>query len=296
MIKVKASMGVSDVSGKTVAGKAPPQMVFSGDLRMQKGASGRARMSSEARRGAGRARTAACSPRGPGRLPAAPAAHPFCPLFPVPHPRPAHRARARAADVAELDEYKSDPSFRLTFPDEKNIRDAVCEIRPPEGLWRGACIKFSVKCEPTYPFQPPAVLCLTKLYHPNISLEGKVCLNILRVGHVGANGMDDGWKPVFTIYTVIMGFLTLFNAPDPTDPLNLGAFPARAAGFGGCASPLTPDRPSFFSLSLLSPQTPRRRCARATRSSRTMYAARSPAAPFASTSRTAPLARRARRL
>lgn len=37
-----------------------------------------------------------------------------------------------------------------------------------------------------YPHTAPLVTCLTKIYHPNIDLEGKVCLNILR----------DGWKPV----------------------------------------------------------------------------------------------------
>jgi ubiquitin-conjugating enzyme E2 M len=62
--------------------------------------------------------------------------------------------------------------------------------------------------------KPPAVLCLTKLYHPNISLEGKVCLNILRVGHM-SGGQDDGWKPVFTFYTIIMGLLTMFSAANP---------------------------------------------------------------------------------
>lgn len=41
----------------------------------------------------------------------------------------------------------------------------------------------------------PQVKCLTKVYHPNIDLEGNVCLNILR----------EDWKPVLSINSIIYG-------------------------------------------------------------------------------------------
>jgi ubiquitin-protein ligase len=39
------------------------------------------------------------------------------------------------------------------------------------------------------------------VYHPNIDLEGNVCLNILR----------EDWKPVLNINTVIYGLNLLFT-------------------------------------------------------------------------------------
>ncbi|RHY28588.1 hypothetical protein DYB32_005857 [Aphanomyces invadans] len=54
------------------------------------------------------------------------------------------------------------------------------------------------------------VRCMTKIYHPNIDLDGNVCLNILR----------EDWKPVLDINAVIYGLIYLFYEPNPDDPLN----------------------------------------------------------------------------
>merc|ERR1712007_328514 len=56
----------------------------------------------------------------------------------------------------------------------------------------------------------PKVECMNKIYHPNINLEGNVCLNILR----------EDWKPVLDINAVIYGLIFLFYEPNPGDPLN----------------------------------------------------------------------------
>lgn len=63
---------------------------------------------------------------------------------------------------------------------------------------------------PNYPHEPPKVKCETKVYHPNIDLEGNVCLNILR----------EDWNPVLTINSIIYGLQFLFLEPNPDDPLN----------------------------------------------------------------------------
>ncbi|KAH8503508.1 hypothetical protein H0E87_014692 [Populus deltoides] len=49
-----------------------------------------------------------------------------------------------------------------------------------------------------------------EVYHPNIDLEGNVCLNILR----------EDWKPVLNINTIIYGLYHLFTEPNYEDPLN----------------------------------------------------------------------------
>lgn len=59
---------------------------------------------------------------------------------------------------------------------------------------------FTFHVLPSYPHEAPKVKCKTKVYHPNIDLEGNVCLNILR----------EDWKPVLNINTIIYGLNHLF--------------------------------------------------------------------------------------
>jgi ubiquitin-protein ligase len=71
---------------------------------------------------------------------------------------------------------------------------------------RGGAFLFTFAVPHTYPHDPPKVKCLTKVYHPNIDLEGNVCLNILR----------EDWKPVLTITSVVYGLNFLFLVSDST--------------------------------------------------------------------------------
>lgn len=58
-----------------------------------------------------------------------------------------------------------------------------------------------------YLLQPPEVKCLTKLWHPNISEEGDICLSLLR-----QNSIDSlGWAPTRSIKDVVWGLNSLFT-------------------------------------------------------------------------------------
>jgi len=88
-----------------------------------------------------------------------------------------------------------------------NFKIIIC---PDEGFYKGGKFTFSFKVSQNYPHEPPKVKCETRVYHPNIDLEGNVCLNILR----------EDWKPVLTINSIVYGLQYLFLEPNPEDPLN----------------------------------------------------------------------------
>ena len=53
-------------------------------------------------------------------------------------------------------------------------------ISPEEGDWAGGHFRFHVKVPEGYNIEPPTVSCQSKLWHPNITPEGEVCLSLLR--------------------------------------------------------------------------------------------------------------------
>ncbi|KAF3953999.1 hypothetical protein CMV_020606 [Castanea mollissima] len=111
-------------------------------------------------------------------------------------------------DISELNLPKS---CVISFPNGKDdLMNFEVTIRPDDGYYLGGTFLFSFNVSPIYPHEAPKVKCKTKVYHPNIDLEGNVCLNILR----------EDWKPVLNINTIIYGLFHLFTEPNYEDPLN----------------------------------------------------------------------------
>mmetsp|Transcript_6632 Transcript_6632/g.9562 ORF Transcript_6632/g.9562 Transcript_6632/m.9562 type:complete len:185 (-) Transcript_6632:245-799(-) len=110
-------------------------------------------------------------------------------------------------DIADVEESKV---AQLKFDDPDDLTTFRVTITPDDGFWKGATYPFLFKIPPHYPHSPPKVTCEKKIFHPNINLEGNVCLNILR----------EDWKPVLDINNVIFGLIHLFSEPNPDDPLN----------------------------------------------------------------------------
>ncbi|KAJ3477151.1 hypothetical protein NLI96_g10669 [Meripilus lineatus] len=110
-------------------------------------------------------------------------------------------------DLTELDL----PSTMSThFQDPTDLLNFTLTITPDEGMYQHGSFTFSFTINPNYPHEPPKVKCIPKIYHPNVDLEGNVCLNILR----------EDWKPVLNLNSVMVGLQYLFLEPNADDPLN----------------------------------------------------------------------------
>lgn len=113
-------------------------------------------------------------------------------------------------DVNELD---IPPSMNVSFPDPDDIMNFKISLSPEEGYYASGTFDFTINVPDDYPHKPPKVKCTTIIYHPNIDLEGNVCLNILR----------QDWNPVLSLSSVLYGLQLLFLEPNPDDPLNKDA-------------------------------------------------------------------------
>ncbi|RSH86777.1 NEDD8-conjugating protein ubc12 [Apiotrichum porosum] len=103
--------------------------------------------------------------------------------------------------------------MKMVYPDPADILNFRLTIEPDEGIYKGGVFDFTFAINQNYPHEAPKVRCTQKIYHPNLDLEGNVCLNILR----------EDWKPVLNLSSVLVGLQYLFLEPNPDDPLNKDA-------------------------------------------------------------------------
>lgn len=74
--------------------------------------------------------------------------------------------------------------------------------------------KLSIQIPDRYPFQPPQIKFITRIYHPNIDDTGRICADILKTGEKGQ------WKPAINLGTALTSLRQLLAAPNPDDPLD----------------------------------------------------------------------------
>ena len=120
------------------------------------------------------------------------------------------RARRRL-----MDDYKMimrDKNFLITAePDENNILLWYAIILgPDETIWEGGVFKLKIEFTEEYPSKPPNVMFYTKMFHPNIYNDGKICLDILQ----------KQWTPCYTVVSILTSIQSLLTDPNTESPAN----------------------------------------------------------------------------
>lgn len=97
-----------------------------------------------------------------------------------------------------------------TLVTEGQLRHLKGSIQGPSGSpYEGGVFEIDIHIPIEYPFEPPKMKFLTKVWHPNISSQtGAICLDILK----------DQWSPALTIKTALLSLLALMCSPEPGDP------------------------------------------------------------------------------
>ena len=113
----------------------------------------------------------------------------------------------------ELETIQKDPPANCSAgPDGDNIFSWTAAIMgPTETVYEGGLFYLNIEFPQNYPYKPPKVRFITKIYHPNINSSGGICLDILK----------DQWSPVLTVSKVLLSICSLLTDPNPDDPLVL---------------------------------------------------------------------------
>jgi ubiquitin-conjugating enzyme E2 D/E len=111
----------------------------------------------------------------------------------------------------ELRDLQKDPPASCSAgPEGEDLfRWEGCIFGPDDSPYVGGMFKLSIQFPVDYPFRPPHVQFVTKIYHPNINSAGLICLDILKTQ----------WSPALTISKVLLSITSLLTDPNPEDPL-----------------------------------------------------------------------------
>ncbi|KAK1415900.1 hypothetical protein QVD17_31688 [Tagetes erecta] len=82
-------------------------------------------------------------------------------------------------------------------------------VGPPSTPYEGGVFKIDIYLPDLYPYVPPVIKFLTKVWHPNIGSQN---------GVVSLNALKGDWTSAMNLTTTLISLQALLSAPEPRDP------------------------------------------------------------------------------
>ena len=105
---------------------------------------------------------------------------------------------------------------------DKDLTKWKATIIGPVGTpYEGGTFQLTMDLGDNYPMVPPKIKFTTMIFHPNISNNGDICLNILKTHE---------WSPTISINKLLLSICSLLNEPNFDDPLNISVVMVKSNG------------------------------------------------------------------
>ncbi|XP_078393929.1 ubiquitin-conjugating enzyme E2 S [Cetorhinus maximus] len=97
------------------------------------------------------------------------------------------------------------------YTNEEDITDLQATIEGPDGTpYAGGLFKMKLVLGKDFPAVPPKAYFITKIFHPNVSPSGEICVNVLK----------RDWKAELGIRHILLTIKCLLIHPNPESALN----------------------------------------------------------------------------
>uniref|UniRef100_A0A6C0J8F0 UBC core domain-containing protein n=1 Tax=viral metagenome TaxID=1070528 RepID=A0A6C0J8F0_9ZZZZ len=122
------------------------------------------------------------------------------------------------------DSFKVSPIYTSDFDENGEISELPDMFHwgghiygPSDTPYENGAFPIDIKFTTKYPIEPPSIKFNCKIYHPNMTSCGMICLNILK------RKPDGDWSSAWTLGAVLLSIHSLMEKSNPNDPLNTEA-------------------------------------------------------------------------
>jgi ubiquitin-conjugating enzyme E2 S len=117
--------------------------------------------------------------------------------------------------LKEIKQLRTDPPEGIRIvTDEENMLDLTGIIAGPEGTpYEGGYFRIKFNFTEEFPNAPPKCWFVTKIFHPNVSRQGEICVNTLK----------KDWKREYGIAHILVTIKCLLIYPNPESALDEAA-------------------------------------------------------------------------
>eukprot|EP00286_Rhodomonas_abbreviata_P000679 CAMPEP_0181290298 /NCGR_PEP_ID=MMETSP1101-20121128/1340_1 /TAXON_ID=46948 /ORGANISM="Rhodomonas abbreviata, Strain Caron Lab Isolate" /LENGTH=167 /DNA_ID=CAMNT_0023394575 /DNA_START=61 /DNA_END=564 /DNA_ORIENTATION=+ len=112
--------------------------------------------------------------------------------------------------------------------DDENIFNwELMIIGPDNTLYEGGFFNAKLEFPSDFPNAPPVMTFTTKIWHPNVYEDGKVCISILHPpGEDQFNEHESAterWRPILGVESIIVSVISMLSDPNDESPANIDA-------------------------------------------------------------------------
>jgi ubiquitin-conjugating enzyme E2 A len=122
----------------------------------------------------------------------------------------ADRAGAQRRLMHDLKVAQGDESVIAGPVDDNLFSWAATITGPVDSPWDGGIFNLTMDFSDEYPNVPPKVKFLSKVFHPNVYVDGNICLDILRTQ----------WSPTYDVCGLLVSIQSLLADPNPNSAAN----------------------------------------------------------------------------
>lgn len=128
------------------------------------------------------------------------------------HPKPQTNIPSLHSLQSELMALMTSPTPGLSaFPTTTLTTWNATLTGPTDTPYASLTFKLVLNFPANYPYTPPEVLFKTPIYHPNVDMAGRICLDILKPGGQGKEG---AWSAALNVESVLLSIQSLLGEPN----------------------------------------------------------------------------------